>query len=60
MFNEKTYSQKMDKPFEVFINAYAEGSKIKRRLACTAIITMVAVKKDSNDEYVKCPHVRSL
>ena len=46
--------------FEVFIDAYAEGSKIKRRLACTATITMVAVKKDSNDEYVKCPHGRSL
>jgi len=46
--------------FEVVIDAYAEGLKVKKRLACTAIITMVAVKKDSNDEYVKFPHGRSL
>ena len=46
--------------FEVLIDAYAEGSKYKKRLACTAIITMVAVKKDSKDKYVKHPHGRSL
>ena len=46
--------------FEVIIDAYAEGLKVKKRLACTAIITMVAVKKNSNDEYVKFPHGRSL
>ena len=46
--------------FEVLIDAYAEGSKHKKRLACTAIITMVAVKKDSKDKYVKHPHGRSL
>ena len=46
--------------FEVIIDAYAEGSKVKKRLACTAIITMVAIKKNSNDEYVKFPHGRSL
>ena len=46
--------------FEVVIDAYAEGLKVKKRLACTAIITMVAVNKDSNDEYVKFPHGRSL
>ena len=46
--------------FEVVIDAYAEGLKVKKRLACTAIITMVAIKKNSNDEYVKFPHGRSL
>ena len=46
--------------FEVVIDAYAEGPKVKKRLACTAIITMVAVKKDSNNEYLKFPHGRSL
>ena len=46
--------------FEVVIDAYAEGSNTKKRLACTAIITMVAVKKDSNDEYLRVPHGRSL
>ena len=46
--------------FEVIIDAYAEGSKVKKRLACTAIITMVAIKKNSNDEYVKFPHGRYL
>jgi|TARA_B100001996_G_scaffold105522_1_gene79412 acyl-CoA hydrolase len=46
--------------FEVVIDAYAEGSKIKKRLACTAIITMVAVKKNSENEYLKTPHGLSL
>ena len=46
--------------FEVVIDAYAEGLKVKKRLACTAIITMVSVKKGSNDEYFKFPHGRSL
>ena len=46
--------------FKIIIEAYAEGPKTKKRLACTAIITMVAVKKDSNDTYVKCSHGRSI
>ena len=46
--------------FEVVIDAYAEGSEIKKRLACTAIITMVSVKKNSKNEYLKAPHGRSL
>ena len=46
--------------FQVIIDAYAEGSQKKKRLACTAIITMVAIKKEDNGTYSKCPHGRTL
>jgi acyl-CoA hydrolase len=46
--------------FQVIIDAYAEGAKNKKRLACTAIITMVAVKKEDDGSYSKCPHGRTL
>ncbi len=46
--------------FQVIIDAYAEGSQNKKRLACTAIITMVAVKKENDGTYSKCPHGRTL
>ena len=46
--------------FQVIIDAYAEGEKNKKRLACTAIITMVAVKKEDDGSYSKCPHGRTL
>ena len=46
--------------FEIVIDAYAEGAKSKKRLACTAIITMVAVKKEDDGSYSKCSHGRTL
>ena len=46
--------------FQVIIDAYAEGSENKKRLACTAIITMVAVKKEDDGTYSKCSHGRTL
>jgi len=46
--------------FQIIIDAYAEGSQNKKRLACTAIITMVAVKKEDDGTYSKCPHGRTL
>ena len=46
--------------FQIIIDAYAEGAENKKRLACTAIITMVAVKKEDDGSYSKCPHGRTL
>ena len=46
--------------FQIIIDAYAEGAEKKKRLACTAIITMVAVKKEDDGSYSKCPHGRTL
>ena len=46
--------------FQIIIEAYAEGPENKKRLACTANITMVAVKKEDDGSYSKCPHGRTL
>ena len=40
----------------IHVDAFAESKSRGKRLACTAIITMVAVKKKSDDNFVKFPH----
>ncbi|MFQ6676844.1 MAG: acyl-CoA thioesterase [Fidelibacterota bacterium] len=38
------------------VDAYAEGRKSEKRLACTAVIIMVSVVKDENGKYHKFEH----
>ena len=38
------------------VKAYAEGGKTDPRLACTASLVMVSVKKDNEGKYTKHPH----
>ena len=42
------------------VNAYAEGSKTDPRLACSASLVMVSVKKDENGKYKKHPHGKTI
>jgi len=42
------------------VDAFAESKTRGKRLACTAIITMVAVKKKSDDNFVKFHHGNSV
>ena len=44
----------------IHVDAFAESKSRKKRLACTAIITMVAVKKKSDDNFVKFHHGNSV
>ncbi len=44
----------------VKIDAYAEGHQEDERLACTAKIIMVAVRKDDDGNFVKFEHGKSL
>jgi len=46
--------------FQVQVDAYAEGREHDKRLACTALITMVAVVKDENGEYKKLDHGKTV
>jgi acyl-CoA hydrolase len=46
--------------FQVQVDAYAEGREHDKRLACTALITMVAVVKDENGEYQKLDHGKTV
>ncbi|MAD51798.1 MAG: acyl-CoA thioesterase [Candidatus Marinimicrobia bacterium] len=45
--------------FQVKVEAYAEGRERGKRLACTALITMVSVCTDKNGEYHKFEHGKS-
>jgi len=46
--------------FQVEVNACAEGREHDKRLACTALITMVAVVKDEQGEYQKLEHGKTV
>jgi acyl-CoA thioesterase YciA len=45
---------------KIRVDAYAENHLSDKRLACTATITMVSVKKDHRDNFVKCVHGKSI
>jgi len=46
--------------FQILVEAYAEGREHDKRLACTALITMVAVVKSKTGEYEKLEHGKSV
>ena len=46
--------------FQIQVDAYAEGRMYGRRLACTALITMVAVCRDENGDLQKLHHGKTV
>lgn len=44
--------------FKIQVDAFAEGRDRGKRLACTALITMVSVVKEENGQYHKYEHGR--
>ncbi len=57
---ESTVVKTGNSSFQVHVDAYAEGREHGKRLACTALITMVAVTRDENDDLQKLVHGRSV
>lgn len=45
---------------KVNVKAYAEGRHDDRRLACVAEFTMVSVKQQEDESYIKCIHSQTL
>ncbi|MBC8213336.1 MAG: acyl-CoA thioesterase [Candidatus Marinimicrobia bacterium] len=45
---------------KIQVDAIAESHKSNERLACSALITMVAVTKDLQGNFIKCKHSKSL
>ncbi len=55
-----TVVQTGNSSFQIQVDAYAEGREYGNRLACTALITMVAVTRDENDELHKLVHGKTV
>ena len=58
--NKKRWLKTGKSSFQGEGNAFAEGREHDKRLACTALITMVAVLKDDQGEYQKLEHGKSI
>ena len=57
---ESTVVKTGSSSFQVLVEAFAEGREHDKRLACTALITMVAVLKNEQGEYQKLEHGKSI